>query len=87
LAETGLNGYAVPDTWVGFLAPAGLSKQLLDKISQDISNAVEQPDIRKKLEGAGFEVSIKNPEAFKDILSKSISLYKQTILKAGIKPD
>jgi tripartite-type tricarboxylate transporter receptor subunit TctC len=87
LAESGLSGYAVPDTWVGFLAPAGLSKQLLDKISQDISNAVEQPEIRKRLEGAGFEVSIKNPDAFKDVLSKSISLYKQTTLKAGIKPD
>ncbi len=87
LAESGLSGYAIPDTWVGFLAPAGLPKPILEKISQDISNAVEQPDIRKRLEGAGFEVSIKNPETFKDILSKSISLYKQTTLKAGIKPD
>ncbi len=87
IAEAGVAGFAVPDTWVGFLAPAGLPKTVLDKLSQDIALAVESAEVRQKLEGAGFEVSIKGPDVFKDILAKSIALYKKTTTEAGIKPE
>jgi len=87
LAEAGVPGFAVPDTWVGFLAPAGLPKAVLDKLSQDIAKAVETTEVKQKLEGAGFEVAIKGPEVFKDLLGKSIALYKKTTADAGIKPE
>jgi tripartite-type tricarboxylate transporter receptor subunit TctC len=87
IAEAGVPGFAVPDTWVGFLAPAGLPKSILDKLSLDIAKAVESAEVRQKLEGAGFEVGVKGPEIFKDLLGKSIALYKKTTTDAGIKPE
>jgi tripartite-type tricarboxylate transporter receptor subunit TctC len=87
LSEAGISGFSVPDTWVGFLAPTGLPKSILDRLHQDIATVSEQAEVKKKMETAGFETSVKSPDAFKEILNKSVALYKKTVTDANIKPE
>ena len=48
LEESGVNG-AESGSWIGLLAPTGTPKDIVDKISQSIQQAVAAPDIQQQL--------------------------------------
>lgn len=42
--------------WFGFVAPAGTPTDVLDTLSTVVAKAVQAPEVRTKLEGAGFRM-------------------------------
>jgi tripartite-type tricarboxylate transporter receptor subunit TctC len=54
LAEAGGPSNFELRTWVGVLAPAGVPKPILEKINADIAKAMQEPDVRERLETVGF---------------------------------
>lgn len=42
--------------WFGFVAPAGTPTDVLDTLSTAVAKAVQAPEVRTKLEGAGFRM-------------------------------
>ncbi len=82
-----IPGYAIPDTWAGILAPAGLPAPILSKLSAEMTKAVNAPEVRARLEGAGFEFVGSTPKEFADLLSGSVDSYRKIVTQAGIKPE
>jgi tripartite-type tricarboxylate transporter receptor subunit TctC len=82
-----IPGYAIPDTWAGILAPAGLPSPVLSKLSGELLKAVSSPDVRSRLDGAGFEFVGSTPKEFSDLLSGSVETYRKIVTGAGIKPE
>jgi tripartite-type tricarboxylate transporter receptor subunit TctC len=87
VAEAGVPGFAVPDTWVGVLGPAGLPREVVARLNADIIKAANAPDVRTRLEGAGFEVNVVPAEEFARQGGKITEMYKSIIATAGIKPE
>ena len=54
LAEAGGPANFELRTWVGVFAPTGVPKPILEKINADIAKAMQEPDIRERLETVGF---------------------------------
>lgn len=54
LAEAGGPSNFELRTWVGVLAPTGVPKPILEKINADIAKAMQEPDVRERLETVGF---------------------------------
>jgi tripartite-type tricarboxylate transporter receptor subunit TctC len=87
VAESGVPGFAVPETWAGFLGPAGMQPATVRRLHAEIMNAIENPDVRTRLEAAGFEVGGRSPEAFGELLSTSVEIFRKMITQAGVQPE
>jgi tripartite-type tricarboxylate transporter receptor subunit TctC len=87
VAEAGIAGYAIPDTWAGILGPAGIPAPVLSRLSAELTKAVNSPDVLSRLEGAGFEVVGSSPKEFGDLLAGSVDTYRRIVTRAGIKPE
>jgi tripartite-type tricarboxylate transporter receptor subunit TctC len=50
VAEAGVPGFAVPDTWIGIMGPAGLPREVLARLNSEILKAAGVPAVRTRLE-------------------------------------
>ena len=74
-------------TWVMFLAPAGTPKEIVDKVSSEVSKAVKDEALRKRLaEQAVIPVGA-TPEETGKFLQSEIEKWEKVITTAGVKPD
>ena len=87
IAETGYPGYAVPDTWLGLLGPANLPAPIIAQLNAAVLKAVGYPDVRARLETAGFEIKGNTPQEFSGVVARSQEVYSKIMTEAGIKPE
>jgi tripartite-type tricarboxylate transporter receptor subunit TctC len=74
-------------TWVMFLAPAGTPKEIVDKMSAEVSRAVKDESLRKRLaEQAVIPVGA-TPEETGKFLQSEIDKWEKVITTAGVKAD
>jgi tripartite-type tricarboxylate transporter receptor subunit TctC len=86
LAESGVPGYDVT-AWFGFIAPAGVPKEVIAKLNANISRVVQDPEIRKKLDSLGADLSASSPEAFAAVIKDELGKWGRVIHAASIKVD
>jgi tripartite-type tricarboxylate transporter receptor subunit TctC len=79
-----LPGYAIPQSWVGFLGPPKMSATLVARMNAALVAAISTPKARKALEGSGFEVVTSTPEAFANVVRAGLERYKKITAEAGI---
>jgi tripartite-type tricarboxylate transporter receptor subunit TctC len=87
VAEAGVPGFATPDTWIGLMGPARMSAPLIRQLNGVVTKSLEFPDVRSRLEAAGFEVGVATQEAFAESIAKSYGVYQKIVNDAGIKPE
>lgn len=87
LEESGFGGATMPDTWIGYFGPRGLSNAQTKQINALIQQATQAPDVRSKLEAAGYEVMGGTPEQFKEKILQTSEHYKRLTSLAGIQPQ
>ncbi len=74
-------------TWVMFLAPAGTPKEIVDKMSAEVSKALKDEALRKRLaEQAVIPVGA-TPEDTGKFLQSEIDKWEKVITTAGVKAD
>jgi tripartite-type tricarboxylate transporter receptor subunit TctC len=82
-----LPGYAVPNTWFGFLGPANMPRPVVDRLNAEIRKAIQTPEVRQRLEGLGFEVTGNTHDEFVAGLKSDIAVFRKVVSDAGIKPE
>ena len=87
VAEGGLPGYALPETWAGILGPAGMPGAIVTRLNRELRKAIETPEIRSRLETLGFDVAGNTPQEFAALLYSSVETYRRIVNEAGIKPE
>jgi tripartite-type tricarboxylate transporter receptor subunit TctC len=83
----GLPGYAMPQSWVGFLGPPGMSPALVARMNAELVAAVSAPKTRKTLADNGFEVATSTPEEFATVIRENLARYRKITADAGIEPQ
>jgi len=86
VAESGVPGYE-SSSWYGFVAPANLPKDILDKLSAEIVRALMLPDVSEKLAGAGVIVVAGTPQQFAAHIRAEMDKAARIIKAANIQPD
>lgn len=86
LAESGLPGFDAY-TWYGLAAPAGVSREVVQKLHAETVNALAPADVRQKLEHVGAEVIASTPEEFVALQKREIAKWTKLVKEVGIKPD
>ena len=62
LKELGYPELAIT-TWFAFAAPAGIPEAIVQKMNEEIGNALDTPAVRKRLSDEGFEIEKMSPSA------------------------
>lgn len=74
-------------TWVGVFAPAKTSPQVVARISSDVSQILNLPDIRAKLAAQFFDPLGGTPEEFSALLEKEVSRWKSIVRDSGVRAE
>ena len=74
-------------TWVLFLAPAGVPRDIVIRLNAEVARAVNSPDIRAKFEALGIEPVGNSPEAAAKFLDDEIAKWAKVIVTAGVKAE
>ena len=86
IAEQGVPGYEMGQ-WFGVFGPAGTSKELTNKLANEIIAIVKSPDVVDKINQQGGEVIAIGPEQFAAFLPKDIAHWSKLIREANIKVE
>ncbi|MEJ8810573.1 tripartite tricarboxylate transporter substrate binding protein [Variovorax ureilyticus] len=84
--EQGLKGYEA-NTNGGFLAPSGTPQPIIARLNAEINAALQQPDVREKLEAAGIEVQGGTAQEYAARMKADIGKWGKVIREAGIQPE
>jgi tripartite-type tricarboxylate transporter receptor subunit TctC len=86
LAEAG--GPALQSsTWVMFLAPAAVPRDIVNRMSAETAKAVASADIQSKFEKLGIEPAGNTPEQAAKFLDEEIAKWAKVISAAGVKAE
>ena len=86
VAEAGLPGYE-SSIWFGFMAPAGVQKPLIDRLSREIASVIRMPEVRQQIAGIGAEPIGSTPAEFAAVLKTDFDRLTRLIRERGIKAD
>jgi len=74
--------------WLGLFGPAGMPREVLEKLRTEIRKALELPEIREKLHAAGgLEPLVTTPEEFAALIRRDYDRFGKLIKDVGIKAD
>ena len=82
--EAGVDNLVVTG-WYGFLAPAGTPREVVDRLSSEITKITAMPEIQEKIRKVGVEpVSGPTPEQFADFIKAEIPRWAKVASDAKI---
>jgi len=84
--EVGIDGFGV-DNWAGWFAPAGVPKEILVKISEDIKHVQSMPDVIADYERTGIEIANTTPDQFSAIVQRDAEYWRDLVASADVKID
>ena len=85
VAET-IPGFTV-NALLGFVAPAGTPKAILQKIATDTGRALADADLRKRIEDLGMTTIASTPEQFDAFVQSEMKRWARVVAEADIKPE
>lgn len=86
VAEGGVAGYE-SGVWLGFFAPAGTPREIVNKVYVEIQAVLQQPAAKARLLEQGLEVADQPPEAFAKWIDQEIARWAAVIRAAGLQPE
>ena len=86
MAEAGVPDF-VSGTWAGIIAPAGMPKEIVDRISAEAKKALADPAMKEKLAEQGIVAVGSTPEEFRAFVAEEIPRWGKVISDAGIKME
>ena len=83
--ETGLPAVSKLGSFYGILAPAGIPKSIVDKLSAEMAKQLALPDFEERLISQGLVPYTSTPEQFSALLKERLAINADIIKKANIK--
>lgn len=85
IAET-VPGYAA-DAFQGMVAPAGVPREIVRQLADDIGAIVKMPEVRDRILADGAEPIGSTPDAFAAFLKKEMLKWGKVVKESGARPD
>jgi tripartite-type tricarboxylate transporter receptor subunit TctC len=86
IAEAGVKG-GESGSWIALLAPAGTPSAVIQKIANDVREAVSQKDIQEKLIGQGAVPQASTPRELQALIDKDLARYGKIIRDKGLRAE
>jgi tripartite-type tricarboxylate transporter receptor subunit TctC len=86
LMEAGVPGYEVT-AWTGVIAPAGITRPVLDRLNRAVNATINDPAIKERLFQLGSESGGGTPEDYANIIRNDSAKWAEVIKRSGAKID
>jgi tripartite-type tricarboxylate transporter receptor subunit TctC len=86
IAETGVRAYESIG-WYGLLAPAGVSRAIVDRLHSDMARIMATPDMQQRLAELGADPVKETPEQFAAFIRSEIVKWAKVIHASGAKAE
>jgi tripartite-type tricarboxylate transporter receptor subunit TctC len=86
MQEAGLAGYDI-SSWQAMFAPAGLPKEIQERIYAETVKALRSPDVAKKLQDLGLDPGGMRPEELTALIRAEIPKLGKIVRDSGAKVD
>jgi tripartite-type tricarboxylate transporter receptor subunit TctC len=73
------------DATHGLMAPAGTPKPILEKISRDVAQVLEMPEVRSKFEAINFFPAHVPPDEYQKLIRGLLVNFERVARAAGLK--
>jgi tripartite-type tricarboxylate transporter receptor subunit TctC len=83
VSESGLPGFYF-NSWFAILAPAGTPKEIVARLNAEVLKAVDDPEVRTKLENLGFTVRGSSAEELGALTREQLAKYARVMKEMGI---
>jgi tripartite-type tricarboxylate transporter receptor subunit TctC len=81
--ESGYPDFVVT-SWNAFHGPAGLPKDIVTKLNEQVVAVLKTPDIQKRMEDLGIQPMIGSPEFLNERMKSDIAKWAKVIEAAGV---
>jgi len=82
--EAGVKGYEA-SIWYGIIAPRGTPAEAIKRLQQSVAKVMQDPELGKRIRGAGAEPLTSTPEEFAKKIDQDIATYRQVVKDIGFK--
>src|ERR1700744_2549495 len=82
-AEVGMPDLLI-ENWYGMVGPAGLPREILDKINRVAVEAMSDPSVKDKLTDQGLTLVPQTPEEFRAFIATEAAKWSNVVKKAGL---
>jgi len=86
VTEAAVPGFEL-NAWYGFLAPTGTPKPVLAKLNKALGEALQDQEVREKLQAMGYVVEGGAPDRLTDLMRSESKKWGDVIRAADIKAD
>jgi len=86
IAEAGVPGYEAT-AWFGIVGPAGMPRPLVEQLNAAVRKVLARPEVQKKLNDQGLELTPNTPEEFRQTLKTEMAKWASVIKQAGVRID
>ncbi len=73
--------------WFGWVGPAGIPREIVARLNDEINRAMKGPDIVEKLAAAGLSMVYESPEYFAELIRSEHAKYGKLVKAIGFKPQ
>ena len=75
--ELGIKGMTIVP-WAGLFGPAGLPKDVVDRVGKAMKEVAERKDVREQLDRIAFELQSSSPKEMGDFNKSQLDIWKKT---------
>ncbi|MDB5865143.1 MAG: LacI family transcriptional regulator, partial [Betaproteobacteria bacterium] len=86
IAESGVPGYEM-NPWISLFGPAGLKRDLVERLNGTINKALQEPEVAKIMVGQGLEPWIGTPEQLASRMRVDLDKFGKLIRTIGVTND
>ncbi|NBT69371.1 MAG: tripartite tricarboxylate transporter substrate binding protein [Betaproteobacteria bacterium] len=86
LIESGITG-AESGSWIGFLAPTGTPKEIIDEIVSSVREVVAMPEVSQQLIAQGAVPTSNTPAQFAELIASDRRKYAKIIIENQLTAD
>ena len=86
IAESGFPDFSAV-SWFGLTAPAGTPKDVIQKLNDATAKAMNQPEMKQRLQAQGFVVVAGTPQQFTEFVQAEIAKWSKAAKVSGAQVD
>ena len=73
--------------WTGLFGPAGLPKDVVDRLSSALQQVLAKPEVRERIVTAGAEPTPSDAATFAALVRRQLEVWGRKVADAGIQPE
>jgi tripartite-type tricarboxylate transporter receptor subunit TctC len=86
VAEAGVPGFEAT-TWHGVVVPAATPAGLVEALNRKINSALEEKDLKDRLNSLGAEIATGTPKEFADYIAREIPKWARVVRDSGARAE